>query len=159
MNLSITQQLLFQLETYQVKSLLVAGTGLPEEVSAWANKNLCAITFIDTSSYLDSLGRFDFIVISDYIETLDKKQATQRLAKFRNAHSSKIWVEVKKNSSLSFNEFIGLGFKRLNIHNENELSKEGVSYFGFDLASYNRKRSWNSPKYWANPENWNKNRW
>jgi len=132
---------------------------LPDEVSEWANKNQCAITLIDTSCPLDSLGHFDFIIISNYIETLNKKQAIQRLATLRNAHGSKIWVEVKKDANLSFNDFIGLGFRRLHINNENELPKEGLSYFGFDLASYNRKRSWNSPKYWANPENWNKNRW
>lgn len=174
MNPSVINQILYQLEACQAESLLVVNIDLPEDVSDWAKKNKCAITFIGASHHFDSLGRFDFIIIANHIDALDKKQSIQQLAKLRNAHSSKIWVEVKESSPLSFNDFIGLGFKRLHIVNENTILEKTASenttlestepenktsYFGFDLASYNRKRSWNSPQYWANPENWNKNRW
>ena len=31
--------------------------------------------------------------------------------------------------------------------------------YTYNLATYNHKREWNSPRFWANPQNWNKYRW
>ncbi len=159
MNQAALTHLLYQLEACQAKNLLAACNTLPTAVKNWATKNFCKLELIGASSTLENLGRFDLIMVVGYLEALDKKVAMQHLAQFRNIHGSKIWVQINKSSALSFNDFIGLGFKRLTINNEGDALDEAYSYFGFDLASYNHKRSWNNSKYWANPENWNKFRW
>ncbi len=173
-NPSLLEHLLLQLKEYRPSSIIFLSSDQPcAAIKQWAEKNSCLTTTLNhQQTFPKNLIRHEFAIVYDYLNHLDKNTALQRLGLLRNLYSHRIWV-VNNNSECQFNDFIGLGFHRqitfreLSSETDNRLTehplelKENnqVTCYGYDLASYNHKRSWNNSKYWANPENWNKYRW
>jgi len=171
---SLLEHLLLQLEEYHPSSIIFLSSDNPcSTIQQWADKNNCSITRLHhQQTFSKEIGRHEFAIVFDYLNHLDKNIALQRLGQLRNLYSHRIWV-ADSHSECQFNDFIGLGFQRQMqfkaLANEvgncltekpvKPLKDNQVTCYGYDLANYNHKRSWNNSKYWANPENWNKYRW
>ncbi|MGQ9425406.1 DUF6231 family protein [Gilvimarinus sp. F26214L] len=153
------EHLTHQLEQLQPRRVLVAADHVPAVINEWARQHGAELTTVSSArDDWQELGRYEFTVVIDYLEHLDKPEALQKLARLRNLHSQRIWVLVDRDSTWRFGDFIGLGFHRYAQFAGDVQSGASVCY-GYDLASYNHIRSWNNPRFWANPENWNKYRW
>ena len=73
----------------------------------------------------------------------------------KNLLSQKIIViKSESKEAIDNSELLKLGFNK-----EFEDKKDGLSFFAYNLKTYNNKRDWNNPKGWANPENFDKFRW
>lgn len=151
------QHLLQQLQQYSPHTLLVASANTPPAIEEYARENGCELTSVAPDEFdRVSLGRYEFAVVADYLEHLDKPKAMAHLGRLRNLHSQRIWLLVDDDGTWHFHDFIGLGFQRQHSWHQN--GRRLICY-GYDLASYNHVRAWNNPRFWANPENWNKYWW
>jgi hypothetical protein len=153
------QHLLHQLEQAQPRKVLVAADHLPGSIQNWAEHHDCELTRITSRDQTwEALGHYEFAIVADYLEHLQKSTGLQTLARLRNLHSQRIWVLVNAAGHWNFADFIGLGFRR-HAQFQSDAEEPAMVCYGYDLASYNRVRSWNNPRFWANPENWNKYWW
>ncbi len=123
--------------------------------------NYCASHHVDIS-YACDLGQLsgqppcDLAIVTDSLDALSKNDGVKLLGSLRNYHAPQIWVLVPDNSGWELNDFTALGFKRLQHYDHHN---QALTSYGYHIANYNRKRSWNNPQYWANPENWGKYWW
>ena len=143
------------LTQYSVKTLLYCGES-PSEILDLLQHTQITLHHRACSQVLSLTTGFEFTLLYDCLEHLNKAQGTTVLGHLRNAVSPRIWQIGSGGSQWQFGDYIALGFKALQpitLHN-----KKLENYF-YDLGTYNKKRDWNNSKYWANPENWNKYRW
>ncbi len=89
-----------------------------------------------------------------YVFMDDVDSSISDIGKVKNLLSQKIIYIFSNNNKLNENDLLKLGFQK-----EFEYSKVGISFYAYNLKTYNNKREWNNPKGWANPENFNKFRW
>ncbi len=140
---------------HSVKTLLYCGESAPEVLELLQHSRI-NVHPCSCSQVHDLSEQFDFALVYNCLEHLDKSQGTRVIGHLRNAVSPRIWLLGSGGDLWQFGDYIALGFKSLKpitLHNE-----KLRNYF-YDLGTYNKKRDWNNPKYWANPENWNKYRW
>ena len=116
----------------------------------------CRIRHFQTPAAVDPTDTYDMGVVLDCLEHCSLDQGAQLLGILRNVMCKQLWVVVPSGGEWSFKRVLGFGFKRLNCYQEGD---DEICSYSYDIASYNRKRSWNTPQYWANPENWGKYRW
>lgn len=102
--------------------------------------------------------RFDLALVADALEKLQPNNAEQLLGRLRNLHSGQLLLAVEAESCLTQNQLFGLGLTRL-AHFAHSDGDRALDLYGYDIASYNRVREWNNPRYWANPENGGKYWW
>lgn len=148
------QGLLDQLQQLQPKSLLVCTRACAPAIQDWCDQHQCALTVISASHDWEALGRFDCVIVADWIEHHSREQAMQQLARLRNLHTHAIWLLLPGTGVLPQADILALGFHRLALFPSAKLES-----YGYNLDNYNHHRQWNSPKYWANPENWGKYWW
>ena len=85
----------------------------------------------------------------------DVNLSVSDLGIIKNLLSQKIIViKSESKEAIDNSELLKLGFNK-----EFEDKKDGLSFFAYNLKTYNNKRDWNNPKGWANPENFDKFRW
>ena len=90
-----------------------------------------------------------------YIVLNDVNLPVSDLGIIKNLLSQKIIViKSESKEAIDNSELLKLGFNK-----EFEDKKDGLSFFAYNLKTYNNKRDWNNPKGWANPENFDKFRW
>ena len=147
---------------FKHRKLLLISPIYSDKLHAWCTAHDIAITYLSEVEHLQTLQPpYDFTAIHHSLETLPQRAAKQMLGLLHNSISTKIWVSITDSAlepqgEWALSDWLSLGFKRVgNIRN----AQQTYTLFGYDLASYNRKRSWNNPKFWANPANWNKYRW
>lgn len=99
--------------------------------------------------------QFDLALITDWPEIRPSaSQLSAWLGTLRNQFAKRVILVTPQDDvlrPLSF--YLALGFTRYREFDT------GRSLYTYDLAHYNRPRSWNNPRYWANPQNWGKYWW
>lgn len=159
--LSPWQALLAQLDGQRPTSLLCCSQTDQPALQDWCKHHHCQLTHIDSFQQLENLGRFDCVIIADWLEHLTGSSSTapapmgvQLLARLRNLHSHAIWLLIPGVAPQPKPELIALGFQRLHA-----FAGKNLECYGYNLDRYNHKREWNTPRFWANPENWGKYWW
>jgi hypothetical protein len=105
---------------------------------------------------LETLGHYDIALVIGLMEQLDKTTGTQLIGRLRNVHTEHLFALVGADSRWPATEWFSLALQRAD---QFQIGGHLLTLYGYDLANYNRVRSWNNPKYWANPENWGKYWW
>ena len=153
-----------QLHQHPNEPLLIAAKYPVDQLTRFAAANNRPTNIISplTNETTISLPNSAFAVVLDYLEHTDKRNGLQQLALWRNLHCNRLWIAIDANQSQwQFQDFIGLGCKRLGCFSLTTLYQQGpteVVVYGYDLGHYNHRRQWNNSRYWANPEMWHR-RW
>ncbi|MET0377904.1 MAG: DUF6231 family protein [Spongiibacteraceae bacterium] len=146
------------LETHQPQSLLLLSPDPHAEWKQWCQPHAgetIAIT-AEPLAALEPLGRVDMALVIGMIETLDKGSGEQVIGRLRNVHTEHIYVLIGDDPRWHDTDWFGLAMQRVERF---AIDGCALTLYGYDLATYNRVRSWNNPRYWANPDNWNRYWW
>lgn len=143
-----------RLTSRKISSVIQLGDSVWPDLQKACNAQFTSFHYQHFESTLPQ-ARFDLGVIFDGIEKLEKQKATELIGTLKNQYCETLWVGMPANDSWSREDFIALGFKQ---SAQNPIGPH-FFFYDFDIATYNRKRSWNNPKNWANPENWQRFRW
>ena len=141
------------------RSVLLLGRSAVPALQTYCEHQPCTITHSTTLTLNDvgTLAPHDLIVMADWLEHYPSSEGRLLLGALRNRLNPRILVAVdEQRAGWRFTDFLGLGFRR-EAHFEQ--AGQSLSLYGYDLANYNHKRSWNTPENWANPENWGKYWW
>ncbi|WP_148862318.1 DUF6231 family protein [Marinobacter fonticola] len=141
---------------FHPKHLIVAGDTARKVGRIWtdhADARLLDMTQDPLSVRERLTGVADLALVTGLLGTLSHEDARQFLGWLRNAGARRVAVSVAPEDDWSFNEMIGLAFRRYSSLDD------GTVVYAYDIETYNRPRDWNNSKYWANPENWGKYRW
>ena len=112
---------------------------------------------------LETHTMFEFGIVANCIEFLDKASAVHLLACLRDIYTKKLLVVVPigkqwKNHTSEWEEtdLLALGFV---VKAKITVDEKPVHVYAFDIASYKTTPDWLNNKYWANPELWDKHWW
>tara|TARA_B100000965_G_C19174143_1_gene575924 strand:- start:112 stop:570 length:459 start_codon:yes stop_codon:yes gene_type:complete len=88
-----------------------------------------------------------------YIVIGDTQYDISDIGIIKNLLSQKIiFINSQQRKFINDDSLLKLGFQK-------EFDNKDLSFFAYNLNTYNNKRDWNNSKGWANPENFNKYRW
>ena len=139
------------LDAYAPATLLVIGD--PPTAPATAALLSC-VAATAALVQLDTLGRFDFAVVSELVEQLDARDAEAVLGRLKNLHTDRfLLLADPARSCLDHDALLALAlapYRQL---------EDGRVAWRYDIDGYNPERSWNNPDDWANPQNFDKFRW
>lgn len=108
----------------------------------------------DAPAELAALGRFDFAVVADLVETLEAGQAEAVLGRLKNLHVDRFMLVVDPNRScLGRDALLAMALAPYEPLEDRRLA------WLYDIDRYNPEREWNNPEDWAHPENFGKYRW
>jgi hypothetical protein len=106
---------------------------------------------------------FDFGIVANTIEHMDRPCADHLLARLRDMHTKRLLVIVPignlwENHQSHWQEadLLALGFI---VKAKIQVEQKPVHVYAFDIASYKTTPDWLNSKYWANPELWGKYWW
>lgn len=156
--LSPWQALLQQLDEQRPTSLLYCSQTDQTALQHWCDHHDCLFSHIHHPDELEGLGRFDCVVIADWLEHSPAQAGIQSVARIRNLHTHAIWLLIPGLSKQPNPQLIALGFQRRHVFSR-EQNKDALECYGYNLDRYNHQREWNNPRFWANPENWGKYWW
>jgi len=105
---------------------------------------------------LEGLGRFDLVLVIGCMERMEKSEGVELIGRLRNLHTEHLFVLIGQDPRWKPTDWFSLALQRVD---QFHIDGQSFELYGYDLAAYNRTRSWNNPRYWAHPENWNKYRW
>lgn len=108
---------------------------------------------------LDGERHYDCALVADLLEHLPKAQGTALLGRLRNLHAGQLLVFIDHDGcaeTWELEDFLALGFRQ-----EAALTyaSRTLTFYSYDIATYNHERSWNNPRFWANPQLWGKYFW
>lgn len=139
------------LESYAPARLLLICDDLPLPDT---DTEVTRLSVADSPAALGALGRFDFAIVADLLETLQAREAEAVLGRLKNLHVDRFVVLVDAGrSSLDREALLGLALEPL------EQLEDGRVVWAYDIDRYNPEREWNNPEDWAHPENFGKSRW
>lgn len=146
------------LDTHKPRSLALLSADPHGQWQQWCAPHCGEVISIrkDPLAALQSLGRVDVALIVGMIEQLDKASGEQVVGRLRNFHTEHLYVLIGADARWRETDWFGLALQRIERF---DIDGAALTLYGYDLATYNRVRSWNNPKYWANPENWNRYWW
>ena len=107
-------------------------------------------------------SHYDLCLLLTHLTNLLSGGVVNDLARLKNQFCNRIELllvddgRVKKDWLDAETTLFALGFRR---SGRLEIGAKTVRCFSYELASYNKKRSWNTPENWANPQNFDKFRW
>lgn len=153
-DLSPWQALLQQLDEQRPATLLCCSHTAQNALQQWCEHHQCRFTQVREAGELEALGRFDCVIVADWLEHLSVTAGVQSVARLRNLHSHAIWLLSPGCTPQPSQQLLGLGFQRLY-----DFPSRQLECYGYNLDRYNRTREWNNPRFWANPENWGKYWW
>jgi hypothetical protein len=139
------------LETYAPARVLVIGDSfvLPE-----LELEVTRLAVADAPKGLPALGRFDFAIVAELLETREAKEAEAVLGRLKNLHAASFVVLMDEaRSCLGRDDLLALALA------PHEPLEDGRMAWLYDLDRYNPEREWNNPEDWAHPENFGKLRW
>ncbi len=147
------------LNSYSISKLITLGQQLPPVLNERQNRERCRVTHLLSHAYL-SLDEDlpQAVVISDYLEKLPVEEGRKLLADIRNHLIPHVllFIDHSKCTQWEFSFLIGLGFKRLM---EFKQDARNLCCYGYDIDSYNPRRTWNNSDHWANPQLFGKYWW
>ena len=117
------------------------------------------LSLADIPELRETETQYDASFVLDNSSNFVLQQHQTILGDLKNRLSSQV-LYISENSidegDENFRQLIALGFTR-----ESALILENNTFtcFGYNIETYNHKRSWNNSKFWANPENFDKYRW
>jgi hypothetical protein len=154
------------------KSLLCVGQGVVAMIPDYLTRHPdCKMMHIDLAKNdfhnikqsLSVSGIFDFGIVADCIEHIDKANAEHLLARLRDIHTKRLLVVVplgkhwaNHSSHWEESELLALGFI---LKAKITGGERPVHVYAFDIDSYKTTPEWLNNKYWANPELWDKYWW
>lgn len=119
-------------------------------------EELLELPHTDPTAALPLSRLYSLALITETLEHLDHHQGELLLGQLRNMGAERIALLIGDAAeSWHFQDFIGLGFKRLYHY----AAPVKATLYAYDIATYNHRREWNNPRNWANPEMWDKARW
>ncbi|WP_166269432.1 DUF6231 family protein [Marinobacter caseinilyticus] len=147
------------IEACQPQSLLVCGQLAQHLGQSWHQAHpdtRVTVLTSDTLTVEHALSRpYDVALITETLEHHPQKNGALLLGQLRNYGTHQIAVLVADSDRWQFQDFIGLGFKRLTQFE----SQPPLTLYTYNISNYNHKRDWNNARFWANPEMWDKARW
>ncbi len=160
------------LSDHPPKNILCIGEGTDDAINGYLIQHPdCQMMRIDlvgmeantTLELLDKHDIFEFGIVANSIEYLDKASAEHLLARLRDIYTKKLVVVVPidmrwedHTSHWEETDMLALGFilkAKLNV------DEKPVHVYAFDIASYKTTPDWLNNKYWANPQLWDKHWW
>lgn len=144
------------------------GDAVKEFLAQWPQ---CRMTQLDitalgvhkTLEMLNLQDIFEFGIVADSIEHLNKTSAEHLLARLRDIHTKKLLIIVPiskqwKNHTSYWEEtdLLALGFI---LKAKLTVKDKPVHVYAFDITSYKTTPEWLNSKYWANPDLWNRYWW
>ena len=154
------------------KSVLCIGRGAGNEINKFLSQRPdCQLMHLDLAEMgiqkalemLDSRDIFEFSIVADCIEYLDKASAEHLLARLRDIYTKKLLVVVpignqwqEHTSYWKETDMLALGFI---LKAKIGVTEKPVHVYAFDVASYKTTPDWLNNKYWANPELWDTYWW
>ncbi len=162
MELQLEQVLVDRLGKQSPKDvLLIAPTvspGLTDYFDSSRKIKFNHIVFCNIEQSIMPLGRFDFVIVADTVDQLEKAQAEQMISRLRDLHAKLLWVMVPSSKSECYNnnDAIAQGMRMVNPEN---FGVQKPQWYEFSLQFYKPVPQWLNSKNWANPEQWDKSRW
>lgn len=148
------------LDDLQPRTLLLLSPDPHREWQHWCQRHCAAditeLSAADPLHALEAMGRYDIALIVGLMERLDKAVGMQLIGRLRNVHTEHIFVLIGDDGRWSATDWFSLALQRAD---QFQVGAHRLTLYAYDLAGYNRVRSWNNPKYWANPELWGKYWW
>jgi len=109
-----------------------------------------------TQQQLHEIKSVDLAIVSEVIESLNKKQAIAWLGLLRNSLAQRIIIMTNNSAPPSHSwqlaDYLAMGMKHI-------ASTPDHNVHSYALESYQFKREWLNSRFWANPENYDKYRW
>ena len=162
MNERLDKVLIEQLKTQcPTDVLLIApqvSPGLQNYLSDRAQTQLTHIEFHSLEQSVASLGRFEFVIVADTLDKLDKVNAELLIARLRDLHAKLLWVEVPENQldCYSNDDAIAQGMRMVS---PGGFGSGEPQWYEFSLQFYKPVPQWLNAANWANPDQWDKSRW
>ncbi|WP_370978463.1 DUF6231 family protein [Agaribacterium sp. ZY112] len=154
------------IESCQPHSIASFGDDALQVANAWKNEHPRCQTHHFTLAQLAQQPpsqTYGLALISRTLELLDKHQGQELIGLLRNYGTRQIAILIKPSatdsSAWQFNDFISMGFKQVELSENNSGDNTQLALYSYSLDSYNHVRTWNNPRFWANPEMWHKARW
>lgn len=162
------QSILFNvLKESQPKSMLLIGNTANFYTSEYlrhqpdcATKELPAIS---AAREIEKNKIYDFALLSNALEYMDKQQAGILIASLRDIHSKKLVIITPIGNSwpglTSYWEETDLLSYGFILKAQYKINNNPLHVYAYDIANYKSTPDWLNSKHWANPEEWNKHWW
>jgi len=154
------------------KNLLCIGQGISDAIKEYLDQHAqCEMLQIDFETMdmpkvmelLETQQVFDFAIVANSVEHIDKASAEHLLARLRDIQAKRLLIVVpigtqweNHTSYWEETDLIALGFilkANITVH------EKSVHVYAFDIATYKTTPDWLNHKYWANPDLWDKYWW
>jgi hypothetical protein len=144
------------------------GNAIKEYLSQHTDCHMIQINLDGTEAHkalelLNTHDIFEFGVVANSIEYLDKASASHLLARLRDIYTKKLLVVVPignqwkgHTSHWEETDMLALGFT---LKARITVDEKPVHVYAFDITFYKTTPDWLNNKYWANPELWDKHWW
>jgi len=158
---TLVQALVQRLEIESPETLLIIAPKLPRQINALCGNSNCQLKHVEfdsTDSSITELGRFDFAVVFDTLESMSIKSAEQLVSRLRDIHAKLLWIAVDDgiHDRYCSKDAISQGMRM--VAPENFCSTE-PQWYEFSLKFYKPVPQWLNAEQWANPQRWDKERW
>jgi hypothetical protein len=164
--LDLVQEILLQrLTATEPSSLLCIAPAMPPAVVNWHGAAAGRTTRLDPGdalARLSELGRFDFAVLAGALECLSVEDGTTLIARLRDLHCHRFIVSYRAEAGhRDSGRWTEQDFRALTLSLYHRIEEDGVqaAVYGYDIDSYNHRRTWNSNENWAHPGNFTRYRW
>jgi hypothetical protein len=155
------------LDTHQPRSVLVIGPDIPRAVCAYQTGHpKRIITHVSPAEIyrgLDGLPRYDFGVISNTLEHMDKADAGRLIARLRDLQTSRFFALIfvaapqpGTTTGWAAEDLLAYG---MTLAGQYVVDDKPAHLYKFDINDYKKTPDWLNPDHWANPELWDKYRW
>ncbi len=153
--MEISKVLLPFVQEFQANSVLVAGEIANAVYEQTNDTRYVQLKTPFNVSQFNNIEGIELAIVSDVVETLSKKEATEWLGLLKNRYTPHIILLVNqqiKNDDWQLNDYLALGFKHRGQY-------QSIDFFSYAIENYQFKHDWLNDRFWANPENFDKYRW
>lgn len=143
------------IQQFTCDSILLTGKAANNLIDKLNNSRSHTLSSPFHLQQLEQLPQIDLAIVSDLVETTNKKHTIEWLGLLKNRYSQHIILitsheEIEK-QGWQLADFLALGF-RLAFDND-------AVVFTYNIKNYQFKKDWLNSRHWANPENFDKYRW
>jgi len=150
------------LESKHPASILAVSPNQPASLARYAAQQqevlFTHVVFEDLDRSLCGIGRYEFALVCDTLEHLEKSHAEQLLGRVKDVHAELLWISVPDHDDVTRfgrHEAIAQGMRRVNL----QAVGGEFRLYEFSLNFYKPAPQWLNADNWANPQLWNKRRW
>ena len=164
--MDLVQEILLQrLTATEPSSLLCIAPAMPPAVVHWHGGDARQTIRLDPTealARLSGLGRFEFAVLAGALENLSAEEGVALIARLRDLHCHRFVVSYRPDEDhRGSGTWTEQDFRALTLSLYRRVEEDGVqaAIYGYDIDSYNHRRTWNSSENWAHPGNFARYRW